>query len=587
MEKPLRVLMVEDSENDALLVLRQLKKGGYEPDYERVETAEAMRKALSVQTWDVILCDYQLPQFNGAAAIALLKETGIDIPLIIVTGAIGEETAADCMRYGARDYIMKNNLSRLVPAIEREREEAKSRMQRRQAEDELHETERKFFEIFQNAPVAMAIGTVDDGRLLYVNEQYLHITEMSREALIGHTVEEFNLWADPRDRKKIINVILQNHGRISGYPVSMRVKSGRIKEVLFSADIISISNIPCLLSSAVDISERKRAEEELNRQIILMETLIDTIPSPIFFKDREGRYLGCNAAFEFFVGRSKGDIVGKTVYDISPTDLAEIYHKADLALMGKPGIQQYESTVRYADGSRHDVIFGKAAFLDHAGKVGGLVGVMTDITERKLAEEDRRLSMERLRKALGGTVQAISMAVETKDPYTAGHQRRTADLARAIAVEMGLSADRTDFIRIASTIHDIGKIAVPAEILSKPTKLSEIEFSLIRTHAQAGYDILKDIEFPWPVADVILQHHERMDGSGYPNSLKSDDILPEARILMVADVMESMASHRPYRPSLGVEAALAEISKNRTVLYDADVVDACLKLFREEGYAFV
>jgi HD-GYP domain-containing protein (c-di-GMP phosphodiesterase class II) len=176
------------------------------------------------------------------------------------------------------------------------------------------------------------------------------------------------------------------------------------------------------------------------------------------------------------------------------------------------------------------------------------------------------------------------MIVETRDPYTAGHQRRVADLARSIATEMNLSVDQINGIRMAATIHDLGKISVPAEILSKPTKLTALEFSLIKTHPQSGYDILKDIDFPWPVARIVLEHHERMNGSGYPNGLTGDNLLMESRILSVADVVESMGSHRPYRPSLGIEAALEEIEKNRGTLYDNTVADACLRLFREKGY---
>ena len=197
---------------------------------------------------------------------------------------------------------------------------------------------------------------------------------------------------------------------------------------------------------------------------------------------------------------------------------------------------------------------------------------------------DRKESYERLRKSLGATVQAIAVTVETRDPYTAGHQRRVADLARAIATEMNLSSDQIESIRMAATIHDLGKISVPAEILSKPTKLTEVEFSLIKTHVQNGYDILKDIEFPWPIARMVLEHHERIDGSGYPNGLKADHLLLESRILSVADVVEAMASHRPYRPGLGVDNALNEIAKNRGVHYDLEVVDACLRLFHEKNY---
>jgi HD-GYP domain-containing protein (c-di-GMP phosphodiesterase class II) len=178
----------------------------------------------------------------------------------------------------------------------------------------------------------------------------------------------------------------------------------------------------------------------------------------------------------------------------------------------------------------------------------------------------------------------MAVVVETRDPYTAGHQRRVSDLARAIATEMNLSRGRIDGIRVMGSIHDIGKISVPAEILSKPTKLTDIEFGLIKAHSSAGYDILKEIEFPWPVAEIVLQHHEKLNGFGYPRGLKGNEILPEAKIICVADVVEAMASHRPYRPALGIEKALEEIFQNRGILYDPDVVDACLRLFREKGY---
>jgi putative nucleotidyltransferase with HDIG domain len=175
-------------------------------------------------------------------------------------------------------------------------------------------------------------------------------------------------------------------------------------------------------------------------------------------------------------------------------------------------------------------------------------------------------------------------AVETRDPYTAGHQIQSANLARAIATEMGLPQVKIDAIRIAGSIHDIGKLSIPAEILSKPKKLTEIEFSLIKEHAQKGYEILKNVESPWSLAEMVYQHHERMDGSGYPRGLKGEEILMEARILAVADVVEAMASHRPYRPALGIDAAIEEIEKNKGILYDRDVAETCLRLFRDKGF---
>ena len=265
----LRVLMVEDSEDDVLLIIRELKKGGYNPVYERVETATAMEKAFRENQWDIILCDYKLPKFNATSAIAVLKETNIDIPFLLVSGSIGEETAVECMRLGAQDYIMKDNLSRLCPAI---------------------------------------------------------------------------------------------------------------------------------------------------------------------------------------------------------------------------------------------------------------------------------------------------------------------------AVEMNLKSEQIDGVRMASMIHDIGKISIPSEILTKPTQLTNLEFNLIKTHPVSGYNILKDIELPWPIARIVLEHHERIDGSGYPNGLKGEQILLESRIIAIADVVETISSHRPYRAAHGIDAGLDEITKNSGILYDPDLVDACLRLFREKNY---
>jgi putative nucleotidyltransferase with HDIG domain len=188
---------------------------------------------------------------------------------------------------------------------------------------------------------------------------------------------------------------------------------------------------------------------------------------------------------------------------------------------------------------------------------------------------------------LGETATALASAIEKRDAYTAGHQQRVAQLACAIAREMGLKEDQIEGIHVAGVLHDIGKISVPAEILSKPGNLTEIEFSLIKAHPKIGYEILKNIEFPWPVAQITLQHHERMDGSGYPSGLSGEETLLEARILGVADVIEAISSHRPYRPGIGMGKALQEISKNKGVLYDPNIADMALKLFYEKGFKFV
>ncbi len=202
-------------------------------------------------------------------------------------------------------------------------------------------------------------------------------------------------------------------------------------------------------------------------------------------------------------------------------------------------------------------------------------------SEQRRTEEELRSSLQKLRRVLSQTVNALASSLEKRDPYTAGHQQRVARLAHAVALEMGLPEEQAEGIRIAGILHDIGKISVPTGILTKPGRLSVNEFNLIKEHPQVGYDILKDIEFDPPVATSIIQHHERLDGSGYPSGMAAGDIIMEARILAVTDVVEAMASHRPYRPSLGVDRALAEIAAHSGTLYDPDVVKACLTLFEQ------
>ncbi len=212
-----------------------------------------------------------------------------------------------------------------------------------------------------------------------------------------------------------------------------------------------------------------------------------------------------------------------------------------------------------------------------------------EIANRMYQQNLEKMVTERtagLKNALEGMIQVMTRTIETRDPYTAGHQQRVADLAVAMAEKMNLSSDQVEGILMAGRVHDLGKISVPAEILSKPGKLTDIEFALIKTHPTTGYNIIADIEFPWPIARMVLEHHEKMNGTGYPRALSGDELLIESRILCVADVVEAMSSHRPYRPALGVETALAEISRNKGVLYDTAAVEACLALFKDGEFQF-
>jgi len=211
------------------------------------------------------------------------------------------------------------------------------------------------------------------------------------------------------------------------------------------------------------------------------------------------------------------------------------------------------------------------------------------IQERENAAERNRMGQElqesfrRLKKGLEDTISVLARAIETRDPYTSGHQKRVSELSCLIGKEIRLPPEQLDGLRLAGLIHDIGKISIPSEILNKPGRLSEVEYNLIKTHSEIAYEILKHVDFPWPIADMVLQHHERLDGTGYPKGLKSDNILLEAKILAVADVVDAMAAHRPYRPSLGVDQALEEITRSRDRLYDSRIVEACLRVIDREG----
>jgi PAS domain S-box-containing protein len=223
---------------------------------------------------------------------------------------------------------------------------------------------------------------------------------------------------------------------------------------------------------------------------------------------------------------------------------------------------------------------------NHEGRIIGVISYLRDITYRLQIEEEREDGLKKVQRTLDGTVTALTSLSEKRDPYTAGHQQRVAQLACAIAHEMKLHQRVIDGLQVMGCLHDIGKTAIPAELLTKPVKLNEYEFNIIKAHPQNAFDILKDIEFPWPVAKAIFQHHERLDGSGYPSATSGNDIILEARILAVADVTEAITSHRPYRPALGVEKALEEISRNSGFLYDRNIVDACLTLFKEKFFDF-
>jgi len=339
------------------------------------------------------------------------------------------------------------------------------------------------------------------------------------------------------------------------------------------------------LGASIGIAiSRKRAEEQLRKSEDNFRRSLDESLLGVRIVSEEGETIYANRAVLDIFEYDSIEEWQRTpsVKRYTEQSYAEFKVRREKRRLGEDHASEYEiSIIRKDEEVRHLQVWRKEIVWN--GKKQYQV-IYRDITDRKQAEEERQQALDRLRKALGATVQALAAAAEIRDPYTAGHQQRVADLARAIGLKMGLSPEQIDVLRMVGTIHDIGKISVPAEILSMPRKLTDLEFSLIKTHSQSGYEVLKNIEFPWPVARMVLEHHERIDGSGYPNKLTGDKLLLESRIIAIADVVEAMASYRPYRPGLGIDAALEEIAKNRGILYDAEIADACLKLFRDDSY---
>ncbi len=330
--------------------------------------------------------------------------------------------------------------------------------------------------------------------------------------------------------------------------------------------------------------ERLRAESSLRAAEAMFHGLVDQSIAGIFII-QNGRLSYVNQRYAEIAGQSAPDSMIGTdpLRWVAADDRERVAENLLRMAGGEVRTLPFEFAVLRPDGGVVEVGSNIARVMQDGRLI--TVGMLQDISERKRAASEVRRSVQELKNALLRTAEVAMVLSAKRDPYTADHARRVAEIAVAIGAELGFDTARQEGLRIAGCLHDIGKIAVPSEILSKPGRLSAIEFQLIKVHAQAGHDVLKEAEFPWCVADVALQHHERMDGSGYPHGLAGEAILPEARIMAVADVVEAISSHRPYRAALGIEKALAEIERGRGTVYDTDAAAAGLRLFHEKGFS--
>jgi PAS domain S-box-containing protein/putative nucleotidyltransferase with HDIG domain len=549
-------------------------------------TAKKPGKGLTeyvIRTGKALLCDEATDRdLRGRGEVELIgvpSAIWLGVPLIVdgkTTGAMVVQHYNDPNAYGAAELRMFEFVSSQV---------ARS-IERKRAEGALRQNEQRLSLHIQQTP--LAVIEWDTGfRVLQWNEAAEKIFGYSAEEACGkhaafivpdkYKQHVDGVWTDlmnDRGGKRSTNENVTKEGRTiicEWYNTSMVDARG---QVIGAASLVQ------------DITEHKRAEDALRDSEELHRRLVAAIPDLIIRTDLAGNIVFANdVALRLSGSPSVETLVGRNVFSfVAPEDLEKAARSSKLMFEKKIGPQEIGLAFKGKPGIKFEV--DGAVLRDLDGAPYGIVYLCRDITERKLAEENMRQGLAKLRTTLKASIDSLASAIEMRDPYTAGHQERVTRLARAIANEMGLAEEKVEAIEIAGVIHDIGKLYVPAEILSKPTKLSELEYSMIKMHAQVGYTILSKIDFPWPIAQIVHQHHEAINGSGYPQGLSGKDILLEAKILCVADVVEAMSSHRPYRPALGIQAALDEITQKRGILYDREVVDACLKLFREKKFKF-
>ena len=557
MDKPsvdtgLRILLLEDSPTDAELNERVLRLAGIDFTSLRVETRKAFVAALDEFRPDLILADYSLPGFDGLQALSIVRERSPDLPCIFVTGALGEERAVEAIRQGANDYLIKDRLARLPMAVQHALKEKDKEGIRRQDEEKIRAAQAELQQLLARANQSRGVLL----SLLEDQKQAEAATEHANRALATLSAVNRTL-VHASNEDALLQSICQAIVGQRGY---------RLAWVGY-----------------VQYDERKSIK------IMAISDHDEKYPGVLMYTWEENE-LGMGPS-----GRAARSGTTQLCQDVANDPLyrpwrEEALKRGDAASIALP-LRNGDSTVFgiltvYSDQVNAFTPDEVLLLEEMAGDLAFGVRNLHTRHERDLALEQSQHYLVQLRDSLEGTVRAIASIVEMRDPYTAGHQLRVAALAAAIARQMGLPDEQVHAIRLAGMVHDLRKIRIPAEILAKPGKITDIEFSLIQVHPQAGYDILKDINFPWPIAQLVLQHHERMDGSGYPQGLKGEQIELGARILSVADVVEAISSHRPYRPALGIDAALGEISRGRGTHYDSRAVDACLALFREQGYIF-
>jgi PAS domain S-box-containing protein/putative nucleotidyltransferase with HDIG domain len=458
-----------------------------------------------------------------------------------------------------------------------------------QQEDELSDTKRSAFIpdyeiLFNNIQIPVIIVLLDpdlfNGRIIDINEEAIKLTGYSRSEFVDMKI--INLVQS--DNQLTTNMELLSNSNNMSTQLSIIKKNGDSIPVDINIQKTEIAKYPVAIFTLQNTTKLKQYENSLKENESIYRSLFEDSSDAITITTRDGQIIDANTA--------ACDLFGYTSEEFKKINVSQLFYDANHRLkflslvQEKSYLKDYRIKYVKKDGSNIECMVTTTCWHNAERDIFGYRNIIRDLTEYASLTKKLEQSNAMLSKALEGAIQALSTMSEVRDPYTAGHQKRVAQLAARIAVELGFPSTKVRAIHFAALMHDIGKISIPAELLSKPNALAEIEKVFIQNHPLIGYEILKNIEFPWPICEMVIQHHERLDGSGYPKHLRGEEISIEARILAVADVVEAMSSHRPYRPSLGITRALEEIATNSGTLYDSRVVKACLKIFREDGFNF-
>lgn len=446
-------------------------------------------------------------------------------------------------------------------------------------QSQLHLSELRYQSVLDNMLEGCQIIS-PEWEYLYLNDAAIAQSHLDRHQLMGHSMLKLYPGIEKTSMFHQLEMAMKN--RLSSH-IESQFNYPDGQKGYFELYVEPVTEGLFILS--LDITERKQAEQKLKQTLDTLKLFVEHAPAAIAMFNRKMEYIAYSRRFVTDYGLSDESLIGRSHYDVFPElpqSYKDIHQRCLNGAVEKSAAEPFERLSGKTDWVSWEI----HPWYERRGRIGGIILFSEVVTEQVRAADEHHKTEERLVSSLKNIIEVISRAIELRDPYTAGHQIRVKQLAVAIAADLGLAQKEIESIALAAIVHDVGKLHIPADFLSKPGKLTDLEYSIIKTHSQYGFDILKDVEFPWPIAQMVLQHHERIDGSGYPNHLKGDQLLLGAKILMVSDVVEAIASHRPYRAALGIDQALSEIREQSGKKYDSEVVDSCLRLF-EQGFTFI